>query len=507
MTASPLLSIRGLSKAFPGVQALADVDLDIEAGTVHALMGENGAGKSTLMRVLAGLHPPDAGEIAVRGLPVRIRSPHHALTLGIAMIHQELMGFPDLSVAENLFMGREPAWAGGLWLDRPRMDREARALLARLGAPVDPSRPLRDLSVSQRQMVEIAQALAHRADLVIMDEPTSALSDPEVASLHAIVRDLARGGAAVIYISHRMDEVFRIADVVTVLRDGRRVGTRPARGLDARALIAMMVGRELADAPPRGPAAPGDTLLAVRGLGRAGEFADVSFDVRAGEIVGLAGLMGAGRSELLGALAGWAPAEAGSIEVRGRPVRIRSPRDAIRLGLAWVSEDRRELGLIPSMSVAGNLTLGSLRDCRVGPFLSRRREREIADGLVRDFAIRSPGLDRPVALLSGGNQQKVVMARVLRGRPEILLLDEPTRGVDVAAKAEIHALVARLAREGKAVLLVSSELPEVLALSDRLLVMREGRIVAELDPRRTTQEEVLRRAMPAGAAASETSTP
>jgi inositol transport system ATP-binding protein len=497
MTIAPLLRVRGVSKAFPGVQALEGVDLDVAAGTVHALMGENGAGKSTLARILAGLAEPDAGTLEWKGRPVRLRHPHDALRLGVAMIHQELLPFPELSVAENILMGREPVRGPAGWIDRRAMHAEAERLLARLGAPLPPARRMKDLSVAEMQAVEIAKALAHRAEVIVMDEPTSALSAHEAEALFGVVGELKRQGAAILYISHKFEEVFRLADTVTVLRDGRLVGTHPAGALDPGRLIALMVGRELAPSGRGAPAETGDVVLSVRGLARRGRFEGVSFDVRRGEVLGIAGLMGAGRTDVLHALFGLAPADAGEILVRGSPVRIGSPRDALAHGLALVSEDRKRLGLVSTMSVRDNITLSSLRQYCRGPFIDPARDRGAADRAIREFGIRTPHRDRRVGTLSGGNQQKVVIARALLAEPDILLLDEPTRGIDVAAKAEVHAMIAGLARRGKAVVLVSSELPEVLALSDRLLVMRGGAVSAELDPRGATQEDVMRCAVPA----------
>ena len=474
-----MLTVSHISKSFPGVRALEDVSFEVAAGSIHAVMGENGAGKSTLMRIVSGLERADTGEVQCAGR--------------VAMIHQELMPFRELTVAENIFMGREPVRRFG-WLDRAAMEREARRLLDQLGLPLPPSLPLRGLSVAQLQTVEIARALACQAELLIMDEPTSAISAPEVEALFRIVRDLARRGVSILYISHRMDEILRLADTVTGLRDGRQIATRPAAGLDEAALIALMVGRELV-IPPRVATSPGAVALEVSGLTRHGRFHDVHFAVHQGEILGLAGLMGAGRTEVAHALYGLDPADAGEIRIGGRAVRIRHPGDALAHGVGLVSEDRRAYGLVPTMSVQHNLTLTNLRR----PLLDRRAENAVADEQISRFAIKAAGRDQNVLALSGGNQQKVVLAKALLRDPAILILDEPTRGIDIGAKAEMHACIRALAREGRAVLLISSELPELLALSDRLLVMREGALAAELDPRATTEEEVLRHAMPEGA--------
>jgi inositol transport system ATP-binding protein len=492
-----VLEVRNLSKSFPGVKALEAVRLAVRPATVHALMGENGAGKSTLMKTLAGIYPPDEGEILLDGRRVRIKNPHQALRLGIAMIHQELLPFPDLTVAENISMGREPTrWLPG-WLDQPAIRRRAQELLGRLGVTLPATRKIRELSVAQVQTVEIAKALVHDARVIIMDEPTSAISQREVDALLAMIRDLRRQGVAIIYISHKMDEVFRIADTITVLRDGRHVATHPAAELDRDRLIALMVGRELltTESPAATPA-PGLVALEVCGLTQPGKFRPVSFRVRRGEILGIAGLMGAGRTELASALVGLAPAASGEIRVNGRPVRIASPRNAIDHGLALVPEDRQKFGLVPGMSVKENLTLASLGPCCRGPWIDRRRENRVADQQIRALAIRTRDRDQRAGSLSGGTQQKIVVARALLTRPAILILDEPTRGIDIGAKQEIYAIIRRLAAEGTAVIMVSSELPEVLALSHRILVMREGQVTAELDPRRTTQEEILQYAMP-----------
>ena len=473
------------------MKALDDVRLDVESGQVHALMGENGAGKSTLMKILGGLHLPDSGEIRFKGQQIRLRSPHAALRLGISMIHQELLPFRDLTVAANIGMGREATrWFPG-WLDHAAMNHEATGLLARLNVPIEPTRRMGDLSVAEMQTVEIVKALAHEASVIIMDEPSTALSEREVAALFAVIRELKQRGVAVIYISHKMDEIFRIADTISVLRDGRHVATRAATELNERELIRLMVGRE----PPQRvaePGEPGATWLDVRGLTQPGRFHNVSFTLRRGEILGVGGLMGAGRTELVNAICGLAAAPAGEIRVAGKRVRIASPADALKAGIALVSEDRKQFGFVPRMSVQQNLTLSSMRT----RLIDSRSEAAVADAQIRKFSIKVADRNQPAINLSGGNQQKVVIAKALLTQPDILVLDEPTRGIDVGAKAEIHALISRLARSGTAILLVSSELPELLALSDRLLVMRQGALTAELDPLHTSQEEIMSFAMP-----------
>jgi inositol transport system ATP-binding protein len=491
-----VLQVRNLSKSFPGVKALDSVRLDVQPGTVHALMGENGAGKSTLVKTLIGIHAPDSGEILFNGSSVHLRNPHEAMRMGIAMIHQELMPLPDLTVAENICLGREPTRWLPFWLDKPAMNRRAQELLDRFGVALPPTRKMKRLAVAEMQTVEIAKALGHNAEVIIMDEPTSAISQREVDALFDVVRDLKRRGVAIIYISHKIDEVFRIADTITVLRDGRCVATHDANELDRDRLIALMVGRELGAVFPQSFAEPSDVALEVRGLTREGKFRNVSFQVRRGEILGIAGLMGAGRTEVISAIFGLAPADSGEILVDGRRVRIANPRDAIRSGIALVAEDRKEYGLVPQMSVKQNVTLANLRGCCRGPLIDHRRENSVADEQIRAFSIKTRDRNQKVGSLSGGTQQKVVVAKALLTDPAILILDEPTRGIDIGAKSEIYAIVAKLADEGKAVIMVSSELPEILSLSRRILVMREGDVTAELDPRDATQEEILRYAMP-----------
>jgi ABC-type sugar transport system ATPase subunit len=461
-----------VSKSFGGILALDDVSLTVQAGEIHAVTGENGAGKSTLMKIVAGWYRPDAGTIRFAGRR-------------IAMIHQELLAFPDLTVAENIWMGREPSRWG--WLDRTAMHRQSGALLARLGVTIDPAARMRQLTFAERQSVEIAKALGREADLIVMDEPTSALSERESELLFRIIGDLKQSGAAVIYISHRMAEIFRLADTITVMRDGRHVATRPARELDEERLIGLMVGRSLvvADDKKQSSALPGEVVLEadVRGIRLA---------LRQGEILGLAGLLGAGRSEVAAAIFGLSPEPGAVIRVAGRAVRIQSPADALAHGIAMVTEDRREFGIVPAMPVQENMTLSSLDRW----FLRPRREAGLVEEQMRRFRVRASGPGQAVKDLSGGNQQKIVIARALLTNPRVLILDEPTRGIDVGAKAEIYALIGRLAAEGMAILLISSEMNEILALSDRIVIMREGEITAEVRRGRTTPEEILRYAMP-----------
>jgi ABC-type sugar transport system ATPase subunit len=475
-----LLKVEGVSKLFGGIQALDRVRLAVRRSEIHAVTGENGAGKSTLMRIIAGLESADCGEVCFSGR-------------GIAMIHQELMTFPNLSVAENICMGQEPGRRVPGWLDRNAIARRTSELLARLGVAVDPARRMRDLSFAEQQSVEIARALAREADLIIMDEPTSSLSAHESELLFGLILDLRQRGVSTIYVSHRLPEIFRLADTITVMRDGCHVATEAAAGLNEDCLVTLMVGRPVETVAARSGSPPGEVLLEVRELTRPGRFRNISFTVRRGEILGFAGLIGAGRSDVAAAVFGLAPAAAGEILVRGRPVRIHGPDDALAAGIAMVTEDRKKYGFVPNLSVRENLLLSSLRNT---PIVRAASEERVAVNEIRRFAIRAAGCEQPLRSLSGGNQQKVVIARALLADPEILILDEPTRGIDVGAKEEIYSMIQELARAGKAILLVSSEMKEILALSDRILVMREGRIVGEVRPAETSPEEILRYAMP-----------
>ncbi len=490
----PLLRAEGISKAFPGVQALDRVTLEVFPGEIHGLVGENGAGKSTLIRILAGAIPRDAGRIFWQGQPVEIADPRHARRLGIAVIHQELSLLPNLTVAQNLLLGREPRtrWGG---LDRRAMEQQARRILEGLGLDLDPQASTGSLPFAQRQMLEIARALSENARLLIMDEPTSALSDREIHRLFELLRGLKARGVAVLFISHRLEEVFQIADRITILRDGRHIGTFSIAEVTPSAVVRMMVGREMGEMFVK-TATPGiEPILEVRGLTREGVFCDVSFEIRRGEIVGLAGLVGAGRTEVARALFGLDPVDHGEIRIGGEAVRIRSPIEAIRLGMAFIPEDRKAQALFLAMALRSNITISALP--RIAPLglLSRRRLDAASLSYIRHLDIRPPRPGVPVRYLSGGNQQKAVIARWLLLEPRILIMDEPTRGIDVGAKAEIHALMDRLAREGKAILMISSELPEILGISDRILVMREGRIVGELKREEATADRVLALAM------------
>ena len=494
MVDNTLVSLRGLCKSFAGVQALDKVAFDLRAGEVHALMGENGAGKSTLMKVLAGIHASDAGEVEIEGRPVVIASPRHAQALGIGIVHQELNLMRHLSVAQNIYIGREPRRGLGLFLDEERLNADARRLFERLNLELDPRTPVGDLTVARQQMVEIAKALSFDSKVLIMDEPTAALNAQEVADLFRVVRQLRAQGVGIVYISHRMDELQQIADRVTVMRDGRTIATVAMQDTSTTAIIHMMVGRALEDnlrgTPP--DSARNEVALEVRGLRRGSAIRDVSFRVRKGEILGFAGLMGAGRTEVARAVFGADPIDGGEILVHGRPVRIRTPRDAVAHGLGYLSEDRKQFGLATTMDVQANIAMTSLsRLLRMGMFLDSTAIADTASGYVRQLGIRTPSVAQPVKLLSGGNQQKVVIAKWLLRDCDILFFDEPTRGIDVGAKAEIHKLIDALAAQGKAIVVISSELPEILRLSHRVMVMCEGRVTGEQDARAATQESLM----------------
>jgi ABC-type sugar transport system ATPase subunit len=486
--------MQGIDKAFPGVRALRDMSLDLAAGEVLALLGENGAGKSTLIKVLGGAHPPDAGRILIHGREVRIRTPLEARRAGIGIIYQELNLVPSLSARENIFLGQEPHRAG--FLPRSRERRRAVELFERIGARIDPDALCGDLTVAQQQIVEIAKALALSARILVMDEPSAALTLQEVDRLFAIIRELASQGIGVIYISHRLDEIFTIADRVVVVRDGMHVATRPIGEVDRTGLIEMMVGRKLEQEFPKQRAAIGPVRLAVKDLCRGKAVQGVSFSIRSGEVVALTGLVGAGRTETLRLLFGADKADSGSIELDGRTLYIRSPRDSIRAGIGLLTEDRKAQGLILGRSVRENFGLPNLPALSRFGFVRQRQERAALGRYVDRLRLRIPHGDQPAGNLSGGNQQKVVLAKWLERNCEVLLFDEPTRGIDVGTKYEIYLLINELAAQGKAILMVSSELPEVLGMADRILVMHEGRITGEItDVEHATQEDVMRLAV------------
>jgi rhamnose transport system ATP-binding protein len=492
-----LLRLAGLAKSYAGVRALRGVSFDLRAGEVHAVVGENGAGKSTLIKAITGAVTADAGEIFLDGRRVSWMDPQAAAAAGIAAIYQQPALFPPLTVSENIALRTEHGrgWRGIDWKERRRRSVE---LLHRLGARIDPNRLVESLSMPEQQIVEIACVLGVDARIVIMDEPTASLGEAEVASLFRAVAALKERGAGIIYISHRLDEIFALADRVTVLRDGESVATRPAAGLTRAELVRLMVGRTMADVYPRrdAPASDAPVVLELTAIGHAASgVRDVSLAVRAGEIVGLAGLVGSGRTEVAEIVFGLRPADTGQIRIRGAHVRIGSPSDAIRLGIGYVPEDRRRHGVVLEMSVAANASLASLNAVTQNGLIARAREAAAAAEFVDRLGIKTPSVWADVGTLSGGNQQKVALARWLATRPAVLLLDEPTQGVDVGAKAEIHQLIAELARGGLAILLISSELSEVLGMCDRIAVMHGGTVAATVDRAQATQDRILHLAL------------
>jgi ribose transport system ATP-binding protein len=486
---SPLLLMRTIMKDFPGVRALDGVTFEVRAGEVHALVGENGAGKSTLMKILSGALPSDSGGISLDGHAVQISSPHRAQELGISMIYQDFNLVPYLSVGENILLGREPLKHGFI-VDWRALRAQSQAVLDRLHVSLDVAAPVRALSVAQRQMVEIARAISARAKILIMDEPSSTLTDHELRRLFELVRSLRDAGAGVIYISHRLEEVFEIADRITVLRDGKSIGTHDLADVDRDEVIRMMVGREITEKIPKQPAPIGEEVLRVEGLCGSG-VRDIGFSLRAGEILGLTGLVGAGRTEVARLVFGADAADSGAIYLSGKPVVIRSPRDAISLGMGFVTEDRQGQGLVLAMNVRENVTLANMDLLAVYGFVRKQAERNSAKQAIGSLRIRTPSAEQLVRNLSGGNQQKVVLARWVLTESKVLIFDEPTRGIDVGAKVEIYQLMNELAARGVGILMISSELPEVLGMSDRVLVMHAGRIVAEFSRNEATQERIM----------------
>jgi ribose transport system ATP-binding protein len=490
---TPLISVKRLNKSFPGVRALHEVQFELMAGEVHALMGENGAGKSTLMKILAGVYTRDSGEILYEGKPVEFESPRDAQAVGVGIIHQELHLMNHLTVAQNIFIGREPRGRLGLFLDEDKLNAQARDILARMHVAIEPRAVVGGLTVARQQMVEIAKALSFDSRVLIMDEPTSALNDAEIAELFRIIRKLKSRGVGIIYISHKMDELKQIADRVTVMRDGEYVATVAAQDTSVEAIIGMMVGRTLTDvAPSHSTADKGEVALEVRNLNAGPLVRNVSFALHKGEILGFAGLMGAGRTEVARAVFGADPIESGEIVVKGVKAAIRTPSDAVARGIGYLSEDRKRYGLATGMDVESNIVMSNLRKFLAFNFFLRRAQiRRTASHFISLLAIRTPSATQQVRLLSGGNQQKIVIAKWLERNCDVLFFDEPTRGIDVGAKNEIYKLLRSLADEGKAVVMISSELPEILRMSDRVIVMCEGRITGELSAKEATQERIM----------------
>jgi len=484
----PAVEFAQVTKRFPGVTAVDGVDLTVLPGEVHVLAGENGAGKSTLMKLLSQVERPSSGEIRIGGQLADFQGPQRAQQLGIAMVYQEFALAPHLSVAENLFLGREPSRMG--IIRRGGMDAAAQELLDRVGLRVPPGRLVRSLPVAAQQLVEIAKALAIDARVLVLDEPTATLTEREIDALFAVIRDLTAQGIAVLYISHRLDEIFRIADRVTVMRDGAVVDTVPREGLDERGLIRMMVGREIENLYPKPEVRLGDPVLEVRGLSRAGVLHDCSFAVRAGEIVGFAGLVGAGRTELARAVFGADPVDGGDVRVDGAPVHATTPHRGIDAGIGYVTEDRKGNGLALQLGIDQNITLAHT-PLLAGPVLDLRAERRVAEQRVQDLRIRTPSIRRRVQVLSGGNQQKVVVAKWLETQARVLFFDEPGRGIDVGSKAEMFDLIGDTAQQGRAVVLISSYLPELINMCDRILVLHEGRIAGELTREQFSEERII----------------
>lgn len=496
----PLLELADVTKSFQAVRALRGVSLTLRAGEVHALAGENGAGKSTVVRIIGGEHQPDSGEVLLDGEPVRFGGPRDAQQAGVAVIHQEPIQFPDLSVAENVFMGRQPLRPGRR-IDRREMHRRAREVFDLLGVPIDPARQTSGLSIADQQIIEIAKALVADARIIVMDEPTAALSAVEAQRLFRVARGLAERGAALLFISHRLDEMYALCDRVTVLRDGGLVATSAMDEIDHDTLVRQMVGRSVEQLFPKRDTLIGDEALVVENLTRAGVFRDVSFSVRRGEIVALAGLVGSGRSEVARAIFGVDERDGGKVSVNAEPLPPGDPRAAIERGLALVPEDRREQGLVLELPIERNTSLARLRQVSPAGITRPSLEHELAVHWGERLSLKYGKLSDPAATLSGGNQQKVVLGKWLATRPSVLIVDEPTRGIDIGAKVEVHALLSDLATQGIAVLLISSELPEVLGMADRVLVMHEGRITAELSRQEATEESVMYAATGNGTAA------
>jgi len=485
-----ILKINGISKRFPGVQALQDVTFDVEKESIHAVIGENGAGKSTLMQIIAGVHQPDAGSIEFSGETVKFTNPSEAQAKGIAIVYQELNLAPNLSIAENIFLGLEPK-RSTFFLDRQKLTAATLAVLGRLGLHHDPDTVVHRLTVAQQQLIEICKSLVRNPRLLILDEPTSSLSETESAILFRVIADLKAHGVTVLYISHRLPEVFSLCDTITVLRDGRHVRTVQTKATTEAEAVRFMVGRELL-AFHRHPVEPkGDVVLRVNKLSKKGQYEDVTFELRRGEIVALAGLIGAGRSEMALGIFGSPPPDRGDITLRGGRVNFRQPKDAVVAGIAFVPEDRKTMGLVLGDGVGANISSAALRTVARGPFVDYPAENQLIRKYVSRLRVRTPSFQQRAGLLSGGNQQKVLLAKWLAVQPTVLIVDEPTRGVDIGTKAEIYGLFDELVREGIAILIISSDLPEVLALADRILIMRHGRLTGELARNDATEERVM----------------
>jgi inositol transport system ATP-binding protein len=491
MSAEVILEVKEVSKEFPGVKALQNVTFNVKKGTVHAFMGENGAGKSTLMKIIIGLYSPTSGTVYFKGKPLKQGDIGSALERGISMIHQELSPVPQMKVAENIFLGREPTFGKTGWVNRKALIKKTQDLFDRLEIHINPKAKMIDLSIANTQLVEIAKAISFDSSLIIMDEPTSAISDKEVEHLFKIIRSLKKNGVAMIYITHKMEELHQIADEVTVLRDGQYIGTDPIEKVTKDRLITMMVGRELNQVFSHKESEIKEIALSVKGLTRKGHFENVSFNVRKGEVLGIAGLMGSGRTEVLEAVFGITRIDSGEIEVNGKQVKINSPRDAIKNRIGLLTEDRKLTGCLLPLNVQDNMILVHIDHYAKGGLLNRKQIKQDCETQRTSLNIKTPSIDQIIKNLSGGNQQKVLLARWLLNNPDILLLDEPTRGIDVGAKSEIYNLIFDLSKQGKAVIVVSSEMPEILGLSDRIVVMSEGQLTGELKKEEATQEKIM----------------
>lgn len=491
MSENYILEMENVTKEFPGVKALDSIQFKVKKGSVHALMGENGAGKSTLMKIIFGIYTPDTGMIKFKGHDLKVSSTKEALKNGISMIHQELSPVPHMTVAENIFLGREPTKGKFGWVNNKKMIEDAKDLFKTLNIDLNPNSKMKDLSIANMQMVEIATAVSYDADLIIMDEPTSAITEKEVEKLFEIINSLNAKGVSIIYISHKMDEIFRICDEITVFRDGQYIGTKETTELTQDTLIQMMVGREIKQVFHKEKAEIKEVILAVSNLSKEGKFDNISFEVRKGEIVGISGLMGSGRTEVIESIFGIDPPDSGDIFIHGEKVKIKTPQDAIKLKVALLTEDRKLSGAFLPISIKENMIISSIDQFLERGYINKKLVDEACNEQVEQLNIKTPSTDQLIMNLSGGNQQKVLLARWLLNDPDILILDEPTRGVDVGAKSEIHKLMSKLAQKGTAILMISSEMPEVLGMSDRVIVMHEGNKKGELNREEANQEKIL----------------
>lgn len=490
-----LLEMRGIAKSFPGVRALKNASLKLKRGEVHALVGENGAGKSTLMNILLGSLQQDEGEIIFKGNKVNFKSPHEALSSGISMIHQEISLIPTVDISENIWIGREKRFEKYGLISRRRRNQATKGLLEQLNIRLDPQAIVRSLSVANMQLVELARAVSYNSDMIIMDEPTSSLTDHEIKLFYDIIRKLAAKGTAIIFISHKLDEVYKICDHITVMRDGEYICDHPIKEITQEELIAKIAGREIKDLFPKQPAQIRDVVLDVRNLCFGNSLRNVSFTVHKGEILGFFGLVGAGRTEIMQSIFGIDPCDDGEIYIEGKKVRIRSPRDAIKSGIGMVTEDRLHMGIIANLAVGKNISLTYLKElCNKLGFIDQKRESSDVQEISARLSIKAASMRQTIGSLSGGNQQKAILAKWLLAHPKVLIMDEPTRGIDVGSKSEIHRLISQLAQSGMGIILVSSETPEILGMSDRIFVVRNGALTAEFPRNEATQEKLVKQA-------------